>query len=88
MVNLQVGCNAFWTEPAFVNGKIVSRFEAYHVIVLDQQIHPTLNRTIRTMCRHDAIDDPIGTPTAEWRVVQMWPKCLEDLFEIAYFSHD
>src|SRR5712692_8740620 len=88
VVYLKIGCNSLRTKTSFINGKIVTRFEADHVILLDQQIHPALHATIRTMRRHDFVDDAIRLPALIRCVVQMRAVSVDDLFEVFDSAHE
>src|SRR5215510_1230291 len=87
MMNLQVSGYAFWTKSPFINRKVVSRFKSDHVVVSDEQIHPALHGAIRTVRRHDLVDDPIGLPAFVRRVMQMRTVLADDLVEILDSAH-
>src|SRR5688572_20348033 len=87
MMNLQVSRNAFRTQPAFVNRKIIARLNSNHMVVLHQEVHAALDRAVRTMRGHNFVDDSIRTPAIIWRVVEMWSKRVYDSIEMFDFAH-
>ena len=86
-MNLQVSGYALGTQAAFIDRKIVTRFEANDMVVFDQKIHAALNGAVRAVCWHYFVDHSICTPTAVRRVVQMRTVHFDYLFEILDFAH-
>src|SRR5438128_7346430 len=87
MMNLQISSDAFGTEAAFVNWKIVSWLDADHMIVFDQEIHPALHGAVRTMGRHNTIDHSIRAPAVIRCIMQMWTVSFDDLIQMFDFTH-
>ncbi len=88
MMNLQVSRDAFRTETAFINRKVVARLKANHVILLDEQIHAALHRAVRTVRRHDLVDHSVRAPAAIRRIMKMRTEGFDDLFEMFDFAHE
>ena len=84
---LQVRRDAFRTQPALVDRKVIARFDANDVILLDQQIHPALHSTIWAVRRHNPINHPIGVPAPVGRVVKVGSIRLDDLIQIFDSTH-
>ena len=88
MMNLQIGGDTLGTESAFVNREIVSRFKPNNVIVLNQQIHPTLYCAVGAVRRYDFVYNPVRAPAVEWRIMQMRAESFHNLFEMLYLTHN
>src|SRR6185369_9624502 len=88
MMHLQVSGYTFRTKPSFVNGKVIARLDANHVIVFNEQVHSALDGAIGTVSGHDAIDHAIGAPAAVRRVVKVRAKLLDDLIQMFDFTHE
>jgi len=87
MMNLQIGSDSLGTQPPFIYWKIVAWLETNHVIILNQEVHAALHSAVRTMRRHDLVYDAIGSPAIVRRIVQMWAKGFNNLFEIGDLAH-
>src|SRR6185369_11065161 len=87
MMNLQIGSHTFWTEPAFVNWKVITRLNTNNVISFDKQVHSALHCAIRAVSWHHTIDHAIRAPAAMRRVVKMRTKVLDDLIQMFDFTH-
>lgn len=57
------------------------------MIVLDQQIHAALDRTVWAVCGHNFVYYAIRSPAAVRRIMQMRSVGFDDLFEILYLAH-
>ena len=74
VMDLQICSYALWTKSAFVNWKVITRFHTDYMVLLDEQIHSTLHRAVRTMRRDNPIDYAIRTPATVRRIMKMRTK--------------
>jgi hypothetical protein len=87
MVRLQISGDAFWTEPSFVDRKIIARLKAYDLSFFDQQVHAALHGAVRAMRGHNPVNDAVCAPAVMRRVVQVRPELLNYLRQISDFAH-
>lgn len=88
MMDLKVSGHSFWAEPSFIDWKVVARFHSHHVLVLDEEVHSTLNSAIRAVSGHHAIDHTIRAPAIVRGVVEMGPILVDNLIQKFDFTHD
>jgi hypothetical protein len=88
MINLQISCDSFGTKAAFIDGEVVPRFESYNVVLFNEKVKAALNRTVRAVRWHYAIDDAVGPPPTIRLVMQVRPKLLDYLFNITDLPHN
>jgi len=86
-MDLQVSCYTFGAKPSFINRKVIARLNTHDVIVFNKEVHSALNRAIRAVRRHHAIDHSIRAPATVRRVVKMRSIRLNDLIEMFDFTH-
>ena len=88
MMDLEVSSHSLRAQPSFIDGKVVTRLDAYDVIVFDEEVHAALHRAIRTVSRHHAIDHAVGAPATVRSVVQVRTIFLNDLIEMFDSTHE
>jgi hypothetical protein len=88
VMNLEIGSYTFRTKPPLIDGKVIARLNPDHMILLNQEVHAALHGTIRTMGRHDLVNDTIRAPATMRRVMQVWPISLDDLIQMFYSAHE
>src|ERR1041385_4094263 len=88
MMNLEISCYTFRTQPSFINRKVVARLNSDHVIVFNEQVHSALNCAIRAMSGHDAIDHAIRAPAVVRSIVQVRTKLVDDLIQMFDSTHE